>query len=257
MTDLTDDTAPKGAAAARKLSEAERMHHLDRAMGTYGALWAGYIIENDPKLQEQKDAQLPTVRPQMVAAIRQHIAQSEKPLLCLSPDADRNEDELNRELSMLARGKVPNELTSLHHIAGWQRLDNIAQSLKQRGQPLTKATLQQPITRDGNSYLRHAARLDMLGSAISCLNKQGEQLTIDDLLDNNGKPNALLNQCIHSRQLPRLMSRSNWEGQPPINLQRLRNALPENARAHLTGYHSLLNHLQSQQQTGMGRSARA
>lgn len=251
MTDSDDTTAlrlPAEGVNARTLTEAERMHHLDRAIGIYDALWGGYIIESDPELQAQKEANLPAARPRMVAALRQHLAQSEKSILCLCPDTDREAGELDRELAMLARGKIPNELTSLHHIAGWQRLPIIAQSLGQRGRPVTKEVLQAPLARSGLTYLERGAKLGMLDMALTHLNRHGEQLTPADLLTPEGQPNGLLRHCILAKQLPALMQEDNWLGQHPAALRRVYRAVPPEARSGMTGYYPLLSRMEQQLQ---------
>lgn len=133
---------------------------------------------------------------------------------------------------------LPNK-AFLQHPLGWRQFSLITAKLEAEGTPLTKADLTREFS-DGRSYLRRAAECYRLGEAMAYLNSRGETITLTDLLDEKGKPNALLSACIERQALPALLTMDNWKDQPQNDMRQLLAAIPPQERAQINNIHGLM-----------------
>lgn len=140
----------------------------------------------------------------------------------------------------------------LQHPKGWQAFPDIAAALVQQGTPLTKADFLAPYA-EGRSYLGRAAECYQLPKVMDYLHSQGEVITPDDLLQQDGSPNAVLNACIRSQSVAALMSETNWEGQGSAALQSVWKALPAEGREQVGNYFSLNARVSQGEQQVRGR----
>lgn len=140
----------------------------------------------------------------------------------------------------------------LQHPKGWQAFPEIAATLAQQGTPLTKADLLTSYA-EGRSYLGRAAECYQLPKVLDYLHTQGETVTADDLLQQDGTPNALLQTCIRSQSVGALMSEANWKGQGSAALQRVWQALPAEGREQVGNYFSLNARVSQGEQQVRGR----
>jgi hypothetical protein len=142
----------------------------------------------------------------------------------------------------------------LQHPQGWKQFAALTARLEEKGTPLCKADLTREFA-DSRSYMRRAVECYRLKDALEYLNGRGEQLTADDLLTPQGKPNALLFTCIDRQALASLFTPENWRGQASQELSKVWNAIPANERGQVSNYHALQAQLRQQQshQGGKGR----
>lgn len=128
----------------------------------------------------------------------------------------------------------------------WQKFEEAAQSLAAQGTPITKQLLLQ-TNRDGDPYLLNAARCGEIGQVVDVLNRQGETIGKEELLDRDGQPTALLQAIIGTRQAHRLFTPENWVGQSTTPIQTVYRALPPEAQHSVQNYYGLLHTITRQQ----------
>jgi len=130
----------------------------------------------------------------------------------------------------------------------WQRFRQV---LAQADDSVTIDSLQAQ-NRDGDSFLT-VGLMTAPQEVMTALRENNMQLTDRALLQGYPESGAL--QAIVARDAVQdLFTLENWKGQPPENMQRVYQALPEAQRAHVNNYHSLSAVLGAQQaQIGSGR----
>lgn len=92
-------------------------------------------------------------------------------------------------------------------------------------------------------------------TVITGLNNHGIGLTADVLCDRQGKPSPVLQQLLEDGTAPLLFTAANWRGQPPQEMQRVYDLLPDAQRDAVSNYHTLRTRLGMEQQpkTSIGR----
>lgn len=121
----------------------------------------------------------------------------------------------------------------------WPHIDYAFGRLERHGEdPFTKADFMQP-NRDGTPSLITGIIHRQTETVLKHLNNQCEYLTPDDLLDEHGQPNALLQAAIEHRELPKIFVQSNWEDQGKQALATVVAALPEDAKSTIHNLHAL------------------
>lgn len=131
---------------------------------------------------------------------------------------------------------------------GWQQFAAITDTLERQGTPLTKADLLCPFGDGSSSYLRRAAECLHLPAAMEYLNSRDEHITADDLLQENGEPNALMTSLIERQALRHVMTTDNWRNQKPEQLSRVWEATPPKERdTQMPNYHRLRTKMTQQQ----------
>lgn len=129
----------------------------------------------------------------------------------------------------------------------WQQFDRL---LEQADSSVDFALLNQK-NRDGESFLTIglATAPDVV---IPALNARGQQLSPEQLLDGRA-PSPALESIMFRNATNRLFSRENWQGQPVRAMQQTFQAMPEEQRALVKNYYSLVSAIGPQQGTGRGR----
>lgn len=135
----------------------------------------------------------------------------------------------------------------LQHPRGWMQLEHIAEKLAAEGQPLGKSDLLGDYA-EGRSYLARAAECNQLPRTMAVLHAQGDTLTPQDLLDDAGKPNALLATCVERQCVGALMTEANWKSQSREAMEQVWRALPQEGREQVRNYFSLRTQLNATSQ---------
>jgi hypothetical protein len=130
------------------------------------------------------------------------------------------------------------------------RVADIAKALDASGTPLTLEALQQPAA-DGKPYLEKLMVCNRLADTVAALNRHGEQLQQEALLDKDGKPTPLANKAVEWRQVPALFTTANWRDNASGLAQTLTN-MPKEMRAQIRNEYQLKAEVR-QEHKGMGR----
>lgn len=136
--------------------------------------------------------------------------------------------------------------TVLQHPHGWRNFRHIAETLAAQGTPLSKEDLLTPY-HEQRCFLTRAAECNHLPQALTYLHGRDETLTPQDLLDSEGKPNALLTTCIERQCAGAVMTYDNWKHQGREAMEAVWRALPPEGRAQCRNYFSLRAQLSGQE----------
>lgn len=145
------------------------------------------------------------------------------------------------------------QLTPLDNPATWKNFTAIAEALEAKGNPLTKADLFR-TNRDGNSYLENAIWSGALTQLMHYLLSRGEKLALEELIDEEGKPTAILQAAIDvhdARPLLSIRQISDWSAR---DVQRLLNILPEATQGQVQSYALRMRFAQEKQAQQLGRA---
>lgn len=145
---------------------------------------------------------------------------------------DVKSEELTRQL--LLQG--PPEPALLHPKI-WVQFPELTAKLQEQGTPLSKADLLTPLDEAGTTALMRAADCHRLAPVLDYLHERGEDLTLEDLMENQ-HPTALLATITERQSIARLCKKDYWENRP-LQFGQFLRTLPEEGKAQITNLHAL------------------
>lgn len=120
----------------------------------------------------------------------------------------------------------------------WENMPAIATELAEKGTPLSHEMLSQR-SRTGEDFLT-VGFIYAPEATMEALNLSGIRITSNDLLTpDTREPSKLCKTLIREGMLGAVFSYDNWQGCNPAELRATYQALPEEGKAQVQGYHSL------------------
>lgn len=130
----------------------------------------------------------------------------------------------------------------------WHQFNEIVAQLETNGTPLLPEHLEQYSPRWDMSYLECGLTCAP-EQVIPFLNRHGIQLRQDFFLDEDGKPNARLQDFADRQKIQSLFTKENWQGAGAHEMKAFHSKLTEAAKGQLRNTHALFAALQSNPQS--------
>lgn len=120
----------------------------------------------------------------------------------------------------------------------WEEFDWLVKEMAKKGRSFSKVDLLEADQR-GRCFLEAGIKAGQLAGIIQTLALTGEALTPEDLLDDKGRPNSLLQAIIKDEKVAELFCEQNWHSQSRQACRKVYDALPEEARAQVKNLHAI------------------
>jgi hypothetical protein len=126
--------------------------------------------------------------------------------------------------------------------ATWHRWEEVCAALQRHDKPFSKAELLAPRPDGDGSWLERGIACYRGAEVIAQLNKQGEVIGTQDLLDADSRPTPLFAKLLTHNALGAVASAANWQDGPAA-FRTLYRSLDSGAQQQVPNFHGLLSRI--------------